>query len=176
MCFKIALTDWFEIEFKIYVAQWVKKTIPSSHIWHIQHTSSHTKSMMIFRQTASTSLSTDCQEWNNFWIFDKLNATRLKMQDFTPIWCLLIRAGSALQMQFRSVPASGAIPAPICAAKTKETTFAPTPFAQLTPPAVVFIETERDKVKDAQKNLSKCQMPFRPKSTECCSQSSSRVP
>ncbi len=31
--------------------------------------------MMIFRQTASTSLSTDCQEWNNFWIFDKLNAT-----------------------------------------------------------------------------------------------------
>ncbi len=44
----------------------------------------------------------------------------------------------------RSVPASGAIPAPIYAAKTKETTFAPTPFAQLTPPAVVFTETERE--------------------------------
>ncbi len=37
--------------------------------------SSHTKSMMIFRQTASTLLLADCQKWNIFWIFDKLNAT-----------------------------------------------------------------------------------------------------
>ncbi len=67
---------------------------------------------------------------------------------------MLIRAVSALHMQSRSVPASGAIPAPIYAAKTKETTFAPTTFAQLTPPAVVvFTETERDKVKDAPKKI-----------------------